>query len=431
MSSALPEVPAGDAEPNAAAAAPAVRRPRVNRRRRLALSLLSVLVLLAGGGWFAYEWQVLRHFEETDNAYVHGDAVHITPQVGGTVTAIHADVTDRVQVGQVLVQLDATDAELALARAEAALGQTVRQVRTLYAGNATMQAQLKLREAEREQARTQLQRARQDLQRRQQLAGSGAVSAEELEHARVQASTAEGALRATEAAVAVAQEQWRSNQVLTDGVPVAEHPQVLSAAAAVREAWLALQRTALPAPVAGQLGQRMVQLGQRVAPGAPLMTVVPLQRLWVEANFKENQLRRIRPGQSVELLADVYGKQVRYAGRVVGLGTATGAASALLPAQNATGNWIKVVQRVPVRIALDAEQVRAHPLRVGLSMLARVDVRTGTESAEMTEPAPGSAQGVQTGVFESASEPAQAHVQAIIARHLGAEVAKAQAEPQQ
>lgn len=417
MPTAKPETPAQDA--SAAAAAP---RKRGNRRRRRALGLLTVLVLvlLAACAWLVYDWQVLRHVEETDNAYVHGDGVHITPQVSGTVTAIHVDATERVEAGQVLVQLDAADAELALARAEAALGQAVRQVRTLYANNASLQAQLRLREAERELARIQVQRARQDLQRRQQLAGSGAVSAEELEHARVQASTTQGALRAAEAAVAAAHEQWQSNQALTEGVPVAQHPQVLVAAATVREAWLAVQRTALPAPVAGQVGQRTVQLGQRVAPGTPLMTVVPLERLWVEANFKENQLRRIRPGQTVELVADVYGKQVRYAGRVVGLGTATGAASALLPAQNATGNWIKVVQRVPVRIALDAQQLQQHPLRVGLSMLARVDVRSVADDVAADALAGG-----RTGVFEASADAAQARVQDIIARHLGASDASA------
>ncbi|HMN20791.1 MAG TPA: efflux RND transporter periplasmic adaptor subunit [Ottowia sp.] len=385
--------------------------------RKRALLTVTAVVLLAAIAWALYDWLVLRHEEYTDNAYVQGDVVQITPQQGGTVTAIHADETDRVQAGQALVELDGADARVALAQAEAALGQAVRQVRTLYVNNASLQAQVGLREADLAKARTQLASARQDLQRRQGLVPGGAVSAEELAHARTQVAGAQSTLDAAQAAVRAAREQLASNRALTDGTPVAEHPSVLAAAARVREAWLAVRRTVLPAPVAGYVSKRVVQLGQRVAPGAPLMSVVPLDALWVDANFKENQLGVIRIGQPVRLTADLYGGKVVFDGRVVGLGIATGAASALLPAQNATGNWIKVVQRVPVRIALDPQQLRAHPLRLGLSMEATVDVtdQDGAMLAEAAKPEPLA----RTPVFADAEQGAEARVREIIAHNLG------------
>ncbi|HNO42773.1 MAG TPA: efflux RND transporter periplasmic adaptor subunit, partial [Ottowia sp.] len=237
---------------------------------------------------------------------------------------------------------------------------------------------------------------------------------------RAQVSAAQSTLTAAQAAASAAREQLASNQALTEGTPVAEHPSVLTAAAKLREAWLAAHRTSIPAPVSGYVGKRSVQLGQRVAPGAPLMTVVALEQVWVDANFKENQLRQIRVGQPVRLTADVYGGKAVFDGKVAGLGIATGAASALLPAQNATGNWIKVVQRVPVRIALDPEQLKAHPLRVGLSMLARVDVRDqqGPALAE----APRGEPLAQTAVFADAGQGAEQRVREIIARNLGRQV---------
>lgn len=344
-----------------------------NGRRKRVLLGLTAVVLLCGLAWGVYDWLVLAHYEDTDNAYVQGNVVQITPQIGGTVTAIYADETDRVQAGAPLVKLDGADAELALAQAEAALGQTVRQVRTLYANNSALDAQVRLREADVAKARTQLATAEQDLARRQGLAGGGAVSGEELAHARAQVTAAQSMLKAAQAGVSAAQEQLASNQALTDGTPVAQHPSVLAAAAKLREAWLAAHRTVLPAPVSGYVGKRTVQLGQRVAAGTPLLTVVPLEQVWVDANFKENQLRRIHIGQPVRLTADAYGSKVEFDGTISGLGVSTGAASALLPAQNATGNWIKIVQRVPVRIALDPRELEAHPLRIGLSVTVEVD----------------------------------------------------------
>jgi len=415
------------ANQGAAAAAPAAAASgvqietavsrRMSPKRKRALTAVLSVVLLAGICWGLYDYFVLSHFEDTDNAYVQGNVIQITPQIGGTVTAIFADETEPVQAGQTLVQLDPADARVALAQAEAALGQTVRQVRTLYVNNASLGAQVKLREADAARARTQLASAQQDLQRRQGLSGGGAVSQEELSHARDQVAAAQSALDAALAGAVAAREQLSSNQALTDGTQVEQHPSVQAAAAKLREAWLAVQRTELPAPVSGYISKRSVQLGQRVAPGVPLMTLVPLDQLWVDANFKENQLRDIRVGQPVTLVADIYGGKVEYSGKVIGLGISTGAASSLLPAQNATGNWIKVVQRVPVRIALDAAQVKQHPLRVGLSMLVKVDVadRSGAEltAVARTEPM------AQTQVFSRADEGAEALVRKIIAQNMG------------
>ncbi|MEO7127596.1 MAG: efflux RND transporter periplasmic adaptor subunit, partial [Rhodoferax sp.] len=355
--------------------------------------------------------------EDTDNAYVEGNVIQITPQISGTVIAITADNTDFVRAGQPLVKFDPTDAKVALEQAEANLAQTVRQVRTLYANNGTLQAQIKFREADVVKAQSDISRARDDLNRRQSLAGNGAVSKEELEHARTQLAVAESAQAAAQAGVVAAREQLASNQAMTEGTTVAQHPSVEAAAAKVREAYLATQRATLPAPVDGYVARRSVQLGQRVAAGTPLMSIVPLNQVWVDANFKEVQLRNIRIDQPVTLTADLYGSKVEYKGRVVGLGAGTGAAFALLPAQNATGNWIKVVQRVPVRIALDSQQLAAHPLRVGLSMDASVDVRhkDGKTLADVPTTVPTA----QTNVYAALDEGANADVRRVIAANLG------------
>ena len=349
-------------------------RPAGNPRRKKALTTLAAVVVVAGLGWGAYEWLVGSHYESTDNAYVQGNIIQVTPRVSGTVVAIYADDTDFVKAGHTLVQLDRADSRVALEQAEANLAQTVRQVRTLYANNGSLQAQVKLREADIGKARAEVQRATDDLQRRQSLIGSGAVSTEELNHARSQLETARSALAQAQAGVVAAREQLTSNQAMTEGTSVEQHPSVQAAAAKVREAWLAAQRTTLLAPADGYVAKRTVQVGQRIAAGAPLMSVIPLKQVWVDANFKEVQLRKIRLGQPVKLTADVYGKKVEYHGTVAGLGAGTGAAFALLPAQNATGNWIKVVQRVPVRISLDPTELAEHPLRVGLSMKADIEI---------------------------------------------------------
>ncbi len=409
----------------------AASEPAAPSRRKKALTAIAAVVVVAGLGLAAYEWLVASHYEETDNAYVQGNLVQITPQIGGTVMAILADDTDRVQAGQPLVQLDPADGRVALEQAEAQLAQTVRQVRTLYANNGALAAQVSLRDADVARARTEIGRAQSevarandDLNRRQALSGNGAVSREELNHAQTTLANTKSALAAAEAGVqsaqaaaAAAREQLASNQSMTEGTSIEQHPSVLAAAAKVREAWLATQRAALPAPVSGFVAKRSVQLGQRVAAGTPLMSVVPLDQLWVDANFKEVQLRNIRIGQPVRLTADVYGKKVEYRGTVQGLGVGTGAAFALLPAQNATGNWIKVVQRVPVRIALDPQQMQSNPLRVGLSMDVTVDV-THKEGRMLAE-APRSTPLAATAVYASDARGADEQVRRVIAANIG------------
>jgi len=371
----------------------------VAKRRRALLVLLIALFALAGGAW-AFWWQTVgRFYESTENAYVAGNVVEVTPQVAGTVIAIGADDTQRVAAGQMLVRLDRTDAEVALAQAEAGLARAVREARTLYANNLALAANVRLREAE-------LRRTEEFLARRVPLARQGVVSREELE-------TAQSAVSAAQAALAAAREQLAANRVLTDKVKLENQPAVLLAAAGVREAWLALARTEIRAPVGGVVARRSVQLGQRVAPGARLMAVVSLERLWVDANFKEAQLRDMRVGQPVRVSADLYGSRVEYRGHVAGLAAGTGGAFALLPPQNATGNWIKVVQRLPVRIELDAGDLRRHPLRIGLSMDVEVDTRdsSGTQLATMA----GAGAGFATQALEVPAAGAEARVRAIIA----------------
>lgn len=404
---------------NTAVAAPAPVEKTGNPKRRRALTALAAVVIVAGGGWGVYEWLVASHYEDTDNAYVQGNVIQITPQVTGTVLSIMADDTDFVKAGQPLVQLDPADAKLALAQSEAALGQAVRQVRTLYANNGSLAAQVTLKQADIARAQSDIARAQDDLKRRQALTGNGAVSKEELNHSETALANAKSALAAAQAGVASAREQLASNQSLTEGTSVEQHPNVLAAAAKVRESWLAVQRVALPAPVDGYVAKRTAQLGQRVAAGTPMMSIVPLNQLWVDANFKEVQLRNIRIGQPVKLTADLYGKKVEYDGKVAGLGVGTGAAFALLPAQNATGNWIKVVQRVPVRIALDAEQLKASPLRVGLSMDAEIDVTD--KGGKALADAPRSTAFAQTQVYADVDRDAEADadVARIIAANLG------------
>ena len=397
-------------------ASPISATPAGNPARKKALTVLSIVVLL-GLAYGGFEYYGSRHSEDTDNAYVQGNVIQITPQVGGTVTAILADDTDFVKAGQPLVKLDPADAKVALDQAEANLAQVVRQVRTLYANNGSLSAQVTLRESDISKAQTEIARATDDLNRRQALSGNGAVSKEELNHAKSQLTVAQNAMAAAQAGVAAAREQLSSNQTLTEGTSVENHPSVIGASAKVREAFLALHRSELPAPVDGYVAKRTVQLGQRVAAGAPLMAIIPLNQLWVDANFKEVQLRNIRIGQPVKLTADLYGKKMEYTGTVSGLGAGTGAAFSLLPAQNATGNWIKVVQRVPVRVTLDAEQLVKNPLRVGLSMEATVDVTD--QSGKSLADAPRTASVTQTDVYTVLDTQASNEVRKVIAANLG------------
>ena len=286
-----------------------------NTARRRGLRIIAAVVVLGGLGWGGWHWATGRHYQSTDNAYVAGNVVQITPQVGGTVVAIQVDDTDFVRAGQPLVKLDAADARVALDQAEAQLGQTVREVRTLFANNATLKAQVSLREADLARAQSDLARAQDDVSRRMPLVASGAVGKEEFQHAGAQLTAARSAAAAAQSAVLAAREQLVASQTQTEGTTVEQHPNVQRAAARVREAHLALQRVNLVAPVDGHIAKRGVQVGQRVQAGAPLMSLVALNQLWVDANFKESQLQNLRIGQPAELEADVYGKKVVFQDR--------------------------------------------------------------------------------------------------------------------
>ncbi|CAN5445787.1 HlyD family efflux transporter periplasmic adaptor subunit [soil metagenome] len=390
-----------------------------NPRRKRALIGIALGVLVVAIAYGAYWYLHARWFESTDNAYVSGDIVQLTPQVGGTVLQVAVNDTDFVEAGQTLVKLDPADAKVELDQADAALGQTVREVRTLYSNNASFAAQVALRQADAVRAQADVARAHSDVERRQALTSTGAVSKEELEHARTDEKAMQSALVAAQAAVTAAKEQLLANQALSDGTTVEQHPNVLKAAAHVREAWLAATRAEIVAPVTGYVARKSVQLGQRVQAGTPLMAIIPLGSVWVDANFKESQLASMRIGQPVKLRADVYGSKAEYTGHVVGLGAGTGAAFALLPAQNATGNWIKVVQRVPVRIALDPEQLREHPLRVGLSMDAEVDMHDTSGSMLATAPRPNQGPVVSSSLPQSDDPEAEARVARIISANAG------------
>jgi membrane fusion protein (multidrug efflux system) len=330
-----------------------------------------VLAGIATGLWW---WLDGRWHETTDDAYVRGNLVQLTPQISGIVVRINADDTALVRAGQPVVDLDPADTETALAQAKAALAQTVRRVAQLFANADALRANVALRQAD-------LRRAHEDLARRTGLPDARAVSDEDLKHARADVDTATAALQA-------ATQQLRASEALIAHTTVTTHPDISQAAAQLRAAYLAAHRTSLFAPVSGYVANRTVQVGQQVAPGTPLLAIVPLTDLWVDANFKETQLEHVRIGQQVTLSADVYGGHVVYHGHVVGLEPGTGSAFALLPPQNATGNWIKIVQRLPVRIGLDAQEVAAHPLRVGLSMSVAIDThdRSGPVLAD-TPPA--------------------------------------------
>jgi membrane fusion protein, multidrug efflux system len=369
------------------------------RRWRILAPLLGGVAVVAIG-YTLYWAQVLRYHQGTDDAYVGGNVVQITPQISGTVIGIGADDTQFVKAGQPLVRLDQADAKVALDQAEAQLARTVRDVRNLYATSSQLEASAQLRQSD-------LDAAQKDLVRRQQLGTSGAVSGEELQHAR-------DAVKGAQASLMAAQQQLAATRARVDNTTLEDHPQVRDAAAAVRNAYLQLSRTELPAPVAGFVARRNVQLGQRVGPGAALMAVVPLDQVWVDANFKEPQLSHMRVGQPVKLTADLYGTKIVYHGTVAGFGAGTGSAFSLLPAQNATGNWIKIVQRVPVRIALDAREIAAHPLQIGLSMKADVDVSRGGDASRLPQLA-SNATSWSTDVYGSGNAQADARVHSIIA----------------
>ncbi|MGB6103279.1 MAG: HlyD family efflux transporter periplasmic adaptor subunit [Pusillimonas sp.] len=378
--------------------------------RRKPLLILATLVFIAIGLAYAIWWVIFASgYEETDDAYVHGNLVQVTSQIPGTVIAIGADDTQIVDKGSLMIELDSSDTDIALKQAQAALAQAVRKTRTIFVQNSALEADIAMRVANIERAEVDLAKARNDLKRRQTLASSGGVSGEEILHAQTAVKAAESGLAQARAAHAASQATLATNQALTAGTTIEAHPDVMQAADQLRKAWLANTRTRLPAPVDGMIAQRSVQVGQHVAPGTPLMTIVPLRQVWVEANFKEGQVRHMKPGQKATLTADLYGGGVRYHGVVQGLAAGTGSAFALLPAQNASGNWIKVVQRIPVRIALDPQELSEHPLRVGLSMQVEVDL---SEPEQASAPSPNS--GFKTTVFDDGSGEAETLIKQII-----------------
>ncbi|WP_269494517.1 HlyD family efflux transporter periplasmic adaptor subunit [Castellaniella sp. S9] len=389
--------------------------PLFSESPRKRLLLIATLIFALIGALYAAWWFVFAaRYESTDDAYVHGNLVQVTSQIPGTIVAIDAEDTQRVHQGDALLTLDPSDTRLALEQAKAALAQTVRRTRTLFVQNDALAAEVAMRKANIEQAQTVLNKAESDLQRRSALGSSGGVSGEELLHARIAVKSAQAGIAQAQAAYAASSAKLQTNQALTQGSTVATHPDVLHAADQVRKAWLAEARTRIVAPVNGMVAQRTAQLGQHIQPGTPLMTIVPLEDVWVEANFKENQIHAMKPGQKATITSDLYGSAVTYHGTVVDISAGSGGAFSLLPAQNASGNWIKVIQRIPVRIRLDPEELRAHPLRVGLSMQVEVAL-----SGSADDTAPVGLEPQRTTAYTHDGHEVDALVESIIRENLG------------
>jgi membrane fusion protein (multidrug efflux system) len=383
---------------------PTVNDNAGNGKRRAILAIIAIVFVLIGVAWYLLWMFVFSQRETTDDAYVNGNQVVVSAQVPGTVVAILADDTQRVETGQALVKLDPTDAQVALAKAKSALAGAVRQVRQQTASASQFDAAIAARKID-------LARAQADLKRRAPLLADKAIAPEEVAHAREAVDNAQAALD-------LAQRQSAASHALVDGVDVAENPSVMQAKAAFREAWINAERNAIVAPTSGFVAQRSVQVGNRVQPGQPLLTIIPLHDLWIDANFKESQLANVRIGQPAKIESDLYGGKVEYDGKVVGLGAGTGSAFALLPPQNASGNWIKVVQRVPVRISIDEKQLDQHPLRIGLSTAVKVD--THKRDGRMLAEGGASAPVAQTDVFARDFAKAEAEADAVIAANLPA-----------
>lgn len=349
--------------------------PENNGRRRALQRLTQIVIVLALLGT-AYWWLALRNHQSTDDAYVAGNVIPVSSQIAGNVRTVLVDEHQMVKAGDLLLSLDDNDARLALARAEADLAQAVRQTRQLISVSGKADAVVTQREADLSRAQAEVARSSGDLARREAAAKEQAIAQEDVQHARDAVTAAKAQLEAASAALGAAREEQKASRALVLSDSAEKQPAVARAAAAVREAWLTLSRTEIRAPIAGQVARRSAQPGARVQPGSPLLAIAALDSLWVDANFKEVQLQDLRIGQPVTVHADQYGDDVTYHGKVAGLAAGTGSVFSLLPAQNATGNWIKVVQRVPVRIALDPAELHQHPLQVGLSMTATIDTRS-------------------------------------------------------
>jgi membrane fusion protein, multidrug efflux system len=374
-----------------------------NGRKSSRLPAIVLTTTLAGISGFAFDYFVLSgHQVTTDDAYVNGNLVRLTPQVSGTVIAINTDETQFVKRGQVLVTLDGHDAEVTLSQAKASLGQTARDVAQLFAQEGHDEAAVHVQQ-------TQLTQVTQDLERDRPVFAIHGVSEETIKHD-------ENAVRSAHAALEQAEATLAATRAQTMGAAPESHPRVLQAEANLRAAWLAVARTRVVAPVSGYVTRRAVQLGQQVTPGTEMLAIVPVESLWVDANFKENQLRSLRIGQPVEVSADMYGSHVRYHGEVQGLHAGTGSALAVLPAQNASGNWIKIVQRLPVRIGLDRQELARHPLLLGLSTTVHVDVRNQSGAALSQQPAWPAA--VNTDAYADQIAGADAQIKTILADNL-------------
>jgi membrane fusion protein, multidrug efflux system len=392
--------PRTQAPPAAAPAGAPAGVPAANRRP---LAVLGAVVLIAVVAWTVYYLAFMRGHVTTDDAYVNGNLVRLTPQVAGTVIAIETDETQFVHRGQPLVRLDPHDTDVALAQAKANLGQAVRDVAQLFAEEARDAAVV-------ETQRVQLAQANEDVARDRPLIAVHGVSQETLQHEQNSVRSAAAGLRQAEATLESARAAIAATTPET-------HPRVLQAEAALRSAWLAAARTRVVAPVSGYVVRRAVQLGQQVTPATEMLAIVPVESMWVEANFKENQLRGLRIGQPVSIAADMYGSRVRYHGRVLGLTPGTGSALAVLPAQNASGNWIKIVQRLPVRIGLDPRELEDHPLFLGLSTDVDVDVHDQSGGAVSKQPAWPVA--LDTDVYADQDAGADAAISTILTANLG------------
>jgi membrane fusion protein, multidrug efflux system len=355
------------------------------KRRIKVLVGLAAAQLLMGAGWYFFHD---GNHVSTDNAYVSADSAQVTPLVSAAVADVPVVNTEVVRRGQILLRLDDRDARLALEKAEAEYLKARRQFSQTAATGSSLAAQVGARDADIGQAQAQLSaaeanfaKAKIDLYRRSTLAKDGFVSGDTLTVAQNAYDTARASVASAHAAVAqagaargAARESWAANQALIDGSTIDSNPEVAAAKAKLDQAKLDLERTVIRAPIDGVVTNRQVQVGQRIAAGSAVMTIVPIGSVYVDANIKEGQLEKVRPGQSVELVSDLYGSGVVYHGRVAGFSGGTGSAFALIPAQNATGNWIKVVQRLPVRVQLDPRELAERPLRVGLSMEVKIDV---------------------------------------------------------
>lgn len=372
-------------------------------KRKGALLLLTLLFVVIAVAYGVYWFLVARHFEETDDAYVAGNQVQIMAQVSGSVTKVWVENTDFVKKGDVLVTLDPTDAQQAFEKAKTELASSVRQTRQLMINSKQYAANIEVK-------KTALTQAQSDLNRRVPLGSANLIGREELQHAR-------DAVASAQAQLDVAIQQYNANQAMILGTKLEDQPAVQQAATEVRNAWLALQRTKIVSPMTGYVSRRSVQVGAQISPTTPLMAIVPSSGLWVDANFKETQLAHMRIGQPATVVSDIYGDDVEYTGKVVGLDMGTGSAFSLLPAQNATGNWIKVVQRLPVRIELDAKQLEQHPLRIGLSTLVKVDTtnRDGGVLATQTRSEPA----YQSNAREIALEPVNKLINDIVQANAG------------